>query len=125
MPQTDLKTILKQWSIQCKVLAHKFIILLEWIFPLQFWVWKEQLTSCMKFCIMCRNIYLSFFLIGNRERWPWLLVLNAVPAISNWFLCLCPESPVYLHLQTSDPSRTSNAEKGSLISKFVLLFIVV
>ncbi|XP_063412059.1 solute carrier family 2, facilitated glucose transporter member 3-like [Mytilus trossulus] len=46
-------------------------------------------------------------LLGNKELWPLLLVLNAVPALSNWFLCLCPESPVYLYLQTSDPLRTS------------------
>ncbi|XP_071148814.1 solute carrier family 2, facilitated glucose transporter member 5-like [Mytilus edulis] len=66
-----------------------------------------QLSITVGIC--CSSLLGIDKLLGNKERWPWLLVLNAVPALANWFLCFCPESPVYLYLQTSDPLGTKEA----------------
>ncbi|VDI50991.1 Hypothetical predicted protein [Mytilus galloprovincialis] len=50
-------------------------------------------------------------ILGHRDRWQWLLILNVVPVLFNLFLYKCPDSPIYILLQ-DDPKKIYKARKA-------------
>ncbi|XP_063417577.1 solute carrier family 2, facilitated glucose transporter member 1-like [Mytilus trossulus] len=51
-------------------------------------------------------------ILGHKDRWQWLLFFNIVPVLFNLFLYKCPDSPVYILLQTKDLERNNKAREA-------------
>lgn len=57
------------------------------------------------------NLY-NYLILGHRDRWQWLLFFNVVPVLFNLFLYKCPDSPVYILVQTKDLTK---AREGKML----------